>query len=30
VTALSFAADGKLLASGGQDTTVLLWKVPAK
>jgi WD40 repeat protein len=28
VTALAFSADGLLLASGGTDTTVLLWKVP--
>jgi RNA polymerase sigma factor (sigma-70 family) len=30
ITALTFAPDGRTLAAGGRDTSVVLWDVPAK
>jgi WD40 repeat protein len=29
VLAIAFSSDSKLLATGGQDKLVMLWKVPA-
>ncbi|MBY0528552.1 MAG: WD40 domain-containing protein [Gemmataceae bacterium] len=30
VLSVAFAADGKTLASGSEDTTILVWDVPAR
>lgn len=30
VTAMKFSVDGSLLASGGRDTTAVIWKIPGK
>ena len=30
ISAIAFSADGKFLASGSDDTSVLIWEIPTK